>query len=386
VEKSLGSSKEKILNHPGRFRVFVTRDLPGERWSEILEAAGCLVEINDSQDAMDREDIINAVGKRCDGVIGQLTEVWDEELFKALKNAGVRVYSNYAVGYNNVDVDAASRCGIAVGNTPGVLTETTAEMAVALTLAAARRVAEADRYTRGGNYRGWQPSLFLGKLLHGKTAGLIGAGRIGSIYGKMMVEGFKMNLIYNDVRRNSDLEKYVSDYSRFLEAHGEIPVACEYLPEMDDLLGRADVVSLHTVLDDSTFHLINAARLELMKENAVLINASRGPVIDESALVVHLRTHPQFRVGLDVYEAEPDLEPGLKELENAVIVPHIGSATGWTRQGMAVLAACNVAAILKGYPLWGKDRKVDPFLEGEPPRAAPSIINAVELNLPGYKD
>jgi hydroxypyruvate reductase 1 len=385
MERLLGHSKRKIVNQSGRLRVFVTRELPGTRWIEILEKAGCRVEINVSQEAMSGDEILNAVGEHCDGVIGQLTEVWSEDLFTALKTAGVKVYSNYAVGYNNVDVDAASRCGIPVGNTPGVLTETTAEMTVALTLAAARRVVEADRFTRGGNYRGWQPSMFLGKLLHRKTVGVIGAGRIGSVYAKMMVEGFKMDLLYNDIHRNIELEKYILDYGKFLTARGESPVTCDYCPALDEVLSRADVVSLHPVLDDTTFHLINAARLGLMKDNAVLINVSRGAVIDEAALVAHCRTNPQFRVGLDVYEEEPDMKPGLVELDNAVIVPHIGSATGWTRQGMAVLAACNVAAILRGYPVWKEDQKIDTFLGEEPPQAAPSIVNAVELKLPHYE-
>ena len=380
----MGEKAGKILNPSGDQRVLVTRQLPGTRWLEILEEAGCRVEIRSSHEVMSGDEIIQEVGDRCDGVIGQLTEVWGKDIFAALKIAGVKVYSNYAVGYNNVDVEAATSCGIPVGNTPGVLTETTAEMAVALTLAAARRVVEADGFTRGGNYRGWQPSMFLGKLLFRKTVGVIGAGRIGAIYGKMMVEGFKMDLIYHDTRRNEALEKYILDYSRFLTGNGEKPVTCRFAGTADEVLSSADVVSLHPVLDETTFHLINSDRLGLMKEDAVLINASRGPVIDEAALVIHCRDHPAFRIGLDVYEAEPDMEPGLAGLDNAVIVPHIGSATGWTREGMAVLAACNVAAILSGYPAWPKTKDIDPFLGDDPPAAAPSIVNADELGIPCY--
>lgn len=380
----MGDKTRKIFNPSGDRRVLVTRELPGTRWIEILEEAGCRVEICSSQKVMSGEEIRSEVGDHCDGVIGQLTEVWSEELFPALKIAGVKVYSNYAVGYNNVDVEAATSCGIPVGNTPGVLTETTAEMTVTLTLAAARRVIEADRFIRGGKYRGWQPSMFLGKLLYRKTVGVIGAGRIGSVYGKMMVEGFKMDLIYHDIRRNETLEKYISDYSRFLTERGEEPVTCGYAGTAEEVLARADVVSLHPVLNNTTFHLINAARLDLMKEDAVLINVSRGPVIDEAALVAHCRDHPAFRAGLDVYEAEPDMEPGLAGLDNAVVVPHIGSATGWTREGMAVLAACNVAAILRGYPAWRETQNIDPFLGDDPPKAAPSIVNADKLGIPYY--
>jgi hydroxypyruvate reductase 1 len=287
------------------------------------------------------------------------------------------------VGYNNVDLAAATANGIPVGNTPGVLTETTAEMAVALTFAAARRTGEAERFLRAGKYEGWLPTLFLGELLWRKTVGVIGAGRIGEAYARMMVEGHKMNLLYHDVRPNTGLEAFVSDYARFLEARGEAPVTCRRTETLEDLLLEADCVSIHTVLDETTHHLIDARRLGLMKEDAVLVNTSRGPVVDEAALVAHCRSNPRFRTGLDVFEEEPKLAPGLDELENAVIVPHIASATRWTRQGMATLAAANVAGLLMGYPAWQRP-DIAPFLEGDPPKAAPSILNAEELGIPVY--
>ena len=295
------------------------------------------------------------------------------------------MYSNYAVGYNNVDVDAATRHGICVGNTPGVLTETTAEMAVALTFAAARRVVEADTYVRQGKFTGWLPSLFLGELLHGKTVGVIGAGRIGTAYARMMVEGHKMNLIYYDVCRNIALEEHVSAYADFLVSRGERPVTCRYAGSVDEVLEAADLVSLHPVLDPSTHHLIDARRLGMMKQNAILINASRGPMIDEAALVTHCRNNPAFRDGLDVFEDEPALKPGLSTLNNVVLAPHLGSATGWTREGMAVLVARNVAGILMGYPAW-KGADVLPFLDDLPPQAAPSIVNAEEMGIPAYTE
>jgi hydroxypyruvate reductase 1 len=380
------SKREWRTNNPaGSRRVIVTKELPGDRWLEILARADCRVEICTSSDILSAEEIKEAIGNRCEGAIGQLTEEWGRELFAALKAAGGRAYSNYAVGYNNVEVDAATEWGIPVGNTPGVLTETTAEMAVALTFAAARRVVEADRFMRGGLFKGWLPTLFLGELLWRKTVGVIGAGRIGAAYARMMVEGHKMNLIYYDLYRNKALEEYIVAYEEFLKSHGEEPVSCTRARSVEELLREADLVSLHPVLDETTHHLINKERLALMKDNAILINTSRGPVIDETALVAHCQRHPDYRVGLDVFEDEPNAKPGLAELDNVVMMPHIASATIWTREGMATLAASNVAAILMGYPAW-QEKDISLFLTNNPPKAAPSIVNAKELGLPVYTE
>jgi len=373
-------SEPIIFNPGGKRRVFVTKELPGKHWIEILTAADCRVEVAPGTEILSKERILAGIGDRCDAAIGQLTEPWDMELFAALKAAGGTAYSNYAVGYNNVDVAAATRCGIPVGNTPGVLTETTAEMAVALTFSASRRVVEADRFMRAGKFHGWLPTLFMGQLFHHKTVGIIGAGRIGAAYGRMMAEGHKMNLVYFDLHPNQALESFMADYAALLEKHGEQPVTCRRVETVEELLGEADLVSIHTVLDDSTRHLINAERLALMKPDAILVNSARGPIIEEAALVAHCQANPDFRVGLDVFENEPAMAPGLADLDNVVIVPHIASATTWTRQGMASLAAANVAAILQGHPVWKSD-DILPFLEGEPPAAAPSIVNAAELGL-----
>jgi hydroxypyruvate reductase 1 len=373
------SEKEWIIVNPGGSRrVIVTKALPGEHWKQILQAADCSIEICTDPAVLSNDEIIARIGDRCDGVIGQLTEDWNADLFAALAAAGGSAYSNGAVGYNNVDVAAATANGIPVGNTPGVLTETTAEMAVALTFAAGRRVTEGDRFMRGGHYKGWLPTMFLGKRFVGSTVGVIGAGRIGSAYARMMVEGHKMDLVYYDLYPNPALEQYVADYSAFLVARGEGPLTCRRLDSVMDVLREADVVSLHTVLDDSTHHLINAEALAVMKPDAVLVNSSRGPVIDEVALVEHCRNNPEFRVGLDVFEDEPAMKPGLAELDNVVVVPHIASATVWTREGMSSLAAANVAGILQGYPVWDGD-DITPFLSGDIPQAAPSIVNAEDL-------
>ena len=373
--------KEWTIHNPdGDRRVIVTKTLPGQRWLDILIAAGCRVEVCDSDDVVSYDEIVERIGDSCDGAIGQLTEKWTPELFAVLAGAGGTAYSNYAVGYDNVNVPGATAAGIPVGNTPGVLTETTAEMAVALTFSAARRVVEADAFMRGGRYEGWLPTMYMGKRFHGGTVGIVGAGRIGSAYARMLVEGHKMNVVYFDLYPNEALESFVSDYSDFLEAHGEDGVTCTRVDSIEDLLAVSDVVSLHTALNETTRHLINAERLALMKDDAILVNSSRGPVIDEVALVAHCKAHPNFRAGLDVFEDEPAMKPGLADLDNVVIVPHIASATNWTREGMATLAAANVAAILQGYPLW-QEESVLPFLEGEFPAFAPSIVNAADLGL-----
>ncbi|XP_042469748.1 glycerate dehydrogenase HPR, peroxisomal-like [Zingiber officinale] len=378
----------QVWNASGKYRVVSTKSMPGTRWIRLLTDQDCRVEIcTEKKTILSVDDIVALIGDRCDGVIGQLTEDWGDALFSALKRAGGTAFSNMAVGYNNVDVGAANKYGIAVGNTPGVLTETTAELAASLSLAAARKIVEADQFMRAGLYDGWLPHLFVGNLLKGQTVGVIGAGRIGSAYARMMIEGFKMNLIYYDLYQSTRLEKFVTAYGQFLQANGEQPVTWKRAATMEDVLREADVISLHPVLDKTTYHLINKGTLAIMKKEAVLVNASRGPVIDETALVEHLKANPMFRVGLDVFEDEPQMKPGLAEQKNAVVVPHIASASKWTREGMATLAALNVLGKIKGYPVWGDPNRVDKFLDEKSPvpAACPSIVNAKQLDLPVSK-
>ena len=381
-DSKLTSKSWKVYNPSGKRRVVVTKELPGNRWLKILAEADARVEYGTETRILRVSEIKAAIGDRCDGAIGQLTENWGNTLFVALRKAGGTAYGNYAVGYNNVDIDAATKIGIPVGNTPGVLTETTAEMAVALTFAAARRVPEADVYMRGGNYEGWLPTLFLGELLCRKTVGVVGAGAIGTAYAKMMVEGLKMDFIYYDIHQNRGLETYLREYSRFQKTQGEAPVKVTRATTVEEVLENADVVSLHPLLDETTHHLINAKRLRLMKRDAILVNAARGPVIDEAALVAHCKKNPEFKAALDVFEDEPKMKPGLSRLKNVVIVPHIASATRWTREGMATLAASNVAGILRGWPVSTDPGRILEFVEGKGPKAAPSIVNSKELGLP----
>ncbi|KAJ6797713.1 glycerate dehydrogenase [Iris pallida] len=403
----------QVWNPSGKYRVVSTKSMPGTRWIKLLTDQDCRI-CTEKKTILSVEDIVALIGDKCDGVIG-LTEDWGEVLFSALRRAGGTAFSNMAVGYNNVDVSAATKHGIAVGNTPvsltdpdlciyltqtcaeyskaqvpahqGVLTETTAELAASLSLAAARRIVEADQFMRAGLYDGWLPHLFVGNLLKGQTVGVIGAGRIGSAYARMMIEGFKMNLIYYDLYQSTRLEKFVTAYGQFLKANGEQPVTWKRAATMEDVLRDADVISLHPVLDKTTYHLINKESLAIMKKEAILVNASRGPVIDEAALVEHLKVNPMFRVALDVFEDEPYMKPGLADQKNAIVVPHIASASKWTREGMATLAALNVLGRIKGYPLWSDPNRVDPFFDenAPPPPACPSIVNGKQLGISASK-
>jgi glyoxylate reductase len=256
----------------------------------------------------------------------------------AVLDAGLprlRAVCNYAVGFNNIDVDAATRRGIAIGNTPGVLTEATADCALALLLAAARRICEGDREVRAGRWTGWEPEYMLGLELHDSLLGLVGFGRIGQALARRAL-ACGMRVVYHDDEVGSIAPDLV----------GRVAAAT-----FDDLLEAADVVSLHVPLTEATLHLLGEAALRRMKPAAVVVNTSRGPVVDELALVRALREGWIGAAGLDVYEDEPRLAPGLADLPNAVLAPHLGSATVRTRAAMAEVVARNVRAALAGSPL-----------------------------------
>jgi hydroxypyruvate reductase 1 len=380
-DQNMNKSQWKTFNPDGSQRVIVTKELPGSRWLEILKAADCKVEIYTGLEILSVADIKAAMGERCHGAIGQLTENWGDELFAALKAAGGTAYSNYAVGFNNVDLEAATRHGIPVGNTPGVLTEATAEMCVALAFAAARRVPEADVFMRAGKYQGWLPTLFIGELFWGKTVGVIGMGRIGYTFAKMMAGACHMDVAYFDPHCKLPVQNYFDALSDFYVSQGESPISCTCCETLQELCEMSDLISINTILNDETHHLVDAKALSWMKPNAVFINAARGPVMDEVALVEHAKSHPDFKAGLDVFEDEPAMKPGLAELKNVVMVPHIASATVYSREGMATLAASNVAAMLKGQPAWNKP-DISGFLEGDFPSYAASVVNAAEVGYP----
>jgi glyoxylate reductase len=244
---------------------------------------------------------------------------------------GLKVIANMAVGYDNVDLDAAGERNVVVTNTPEVLNETTADTAFMLLLAAARRLGEAERLLRSGGWEAWGPMQLTGPDVWGKKLGVVGFGRIGQAVARR-ARGFDMEVLYHDQYRIESAEK---------------ETGVRYV-ELDELLRTCDFISVHTPLTDETHHLIGATELGRMKSEAVLINTSRGPVVDEAALANALAEGRIFAAGLDVYEKEPEVHPKLLELENAVLAPHIGSASVETRDRMAVLAAENIVAVLSG--------------------------------------
>ena len=259
-----------------------------------------------------------------------LTNRIDGEIFDAAP--GLKIVANMAVGYNNIDVDEATRRGVAVTNTPGVLTDTTADFAWTLLMASARRLVEGDRFLRTGRFHGWGPLMMVGQDVYGKTLGIIGFGRIGRALAKRAI-GFDMTVLYYD-RNPADAETENALNARSVS--------------MDEVLSKSDYVSLHTDYNPETHHLIGKPELEKMKSTAYLINTSRGAIVDEAALVNALKTGQIAGAGLDVFEKEPDIHPGLLDLENAVLAPHIASASLDTRTAMATMAADNIIAMLSG--------------------------------------
>jgi glyoxylate reductase len=251
---------------------------------------------------------------------------------EVLSTPGLRIVSNVAVGYDNIDVEAATRHGVLVTNTPGVLTDTTADFAFALLMAAGRRVAEGDRFLRAGRFHGWAIDMMLGQDLHGATLGLVGVGRIGGAVARR-ARGFDMRILYSDaVALPTEVENEL----------GATRV------DLGRLLEESDFVSLHVPLTPDTHHLISTEQLGRMKPNAVLVNTSRGPVVDEAALGTALREGQIFAAGLDVFEREPEVHPSLLELDNVVLTPHIASASGRTRSKMCEMAVQDLIAGLRG--------------------------------------
>lgn len=306
-------------------KVLVTREIP-EAGLRLLEGFGVTVL---SEAPPGRGELLEAA-RGASGVLSTVTEKMDAEFMDAAGD-GLKVIANLAVGYDNVDLEAAKERGIVVTNTPGVLDETTADVAFMLLLAASRRLGESERILRAGKWEWWGPKLFTGPDVWGKKLGIVGMGRIGQAVARR-ARGFGMEILYNNRSRNEDAENELG--ARYLE--------------LDELLETVDFVSVHTPLTEETRHLIGATELEKMKPEAVLVNTSRGPVVDEAALAEALAESRIFAAGLDVYEEEPKVHPKLLELENVVLAPHIGSGSIETRDRMATLAAENLTAVLRG--------------------------------------
>ena len=304
-------------------KVLVTREIP-EAGLRLLEGFDVTVL---SELPPTRDELLEAA-RGVDGVLCTLTENIDAEFMDAA-GEGLKVVANMAVGYDNVDLEAAKERGVVVTNTPEVLNETTADTTFMLLLAAARRLGEGERLVRAGEWEAWGPKMLLGPDVWGKKLGIVGFGGIGQAVARR-AKGFGMEILYTGRSRKEEAEEELG--ARYLE--------------LDELLRESDFVSIHTPLTAETQHLIGASELEKMKPEAVLVNTSRGPLVDEAALADTLESGRIFAAGLDVYEEEPEVHPKLLELENVVLAPHIGSASIETRDKMAALAAENLRAVL----------------------------------------
>ena len=312
-------------------KIFITHKIP-EIGVKMLKDKGHNIELRDKSELLPKSELLKILGAgNYDGVLCLLTDQIDADVF--VISPLTKIFANYAVGFDNIALAEAKKHGVVITNTPGASTESVAEHTIALMLTLICRIVEGDNFVRAGKYQGWDPMLFWGIDLQGKTLGILGAGRIGAEVAKKLALGFGMKIIYNDVVRNENLEKEIEAI---------------FLPSVEEVLQQADVVSLHTPLLPETKHLINAERLALMKKTAYLINTSRGPVVDEAALVNALKKGIIKGAALDVFEDEPILATGLKDLPNVVLTPHIASATAETRNNMAKKAAENLIAFFNG--------------------------------------
>jgi glyoxylate reductase len=310
-----------------QYKVLITRKIP-EAGIEILKEAGYKVEIHEATGPLSRETFLQKIAE-ADAVIPMLSEQIDKEVIDRAPK--LKVIANYAVGYNNINVDYARSKNIYVTNTPDVLTEATADLTWALILSATKRIPESDQFVRQGYFKGWEPLLMLGDDVTGRTLGIVGAGRIGQAVGSR-ARGFRMHVLYYSPNEKKQFEHQIGVRR------------CEF----DELLQTADILTFHCPLNEQTRHLLNAENIYKIKKGAYIINTSRGPVIEESALVQALEKGHLGGAGLDVYEFEPKIHPKLLTLKNVVLLPHIGSATKETRSAMSRIAAENVKSVLSG--------------------------------------
>ncbi len=308
-------------------KVFITRKIP-EEGIKILEDAGLEVSVFSDDRIPSKGEIINGI-KNVDALISLLTDPIDCDVIESGKK--LKVIGNYAVGYNNIDLKCAKRRGIKVVNTPGVLTETTADLTFALILAASRRIVEGYDIIRKGEFKGWAPLFLLGKEVYGSTLGILGAGRIGQAVGRR-AKGFGMRILYSSRSKKPQFEKETN--AKFVS--------------LDELLRNSDILTIHVPLTNETYHLISDEEIKMMKDGVILVNTARGEIIDEKALVKFLHRGKFFAVALDVFENEPNVNPELLKFNNVLITPHIGSATEKTRKKMAEIVCADVLRVLKG--------------------------------------
>jgi glyoxylate reductase len=308
-------------------RALVTRKMFPEVLAFLEEHAE--IEGGRTPGGMTREELKKKIGDK-EGLLCLLIDRIDREIISAAPR--LKIIANCAVGIDNIDLEWARRKGIIVTNTPGVLTEATADLTWALILAVARRIPQSDRFTRERHFQGWELDLFLGREVSRQRLGIIGLGRIGKAVAAR-ARAFRMEIVYYDRQRLADKE--------------ETAIGAKFLP-LDDLLATSDIVSIHASLNPETAHLISADKLKMMKKSAILVNVARGPIVDEKALTEALARRDLWGAGLDVYEREPEIEARLLDLDNVVLLPHIGSATYQTRQHMAMTAARNLVQGLRG--------------------------------------
>lgn len=311
--------------------IFITRQIPGNA-IKTLEEKGYIVTVGKYKKPITEKELIGELKKKnYDAVVTLLTDKIGAKIFDA--SPSTKLFANYSIGFDNFDLEEATKRGITMTNAPGNYVDGIAEHTIALILSLMSRIVEADTFVRKGKYKGWDPMLFIGDDIKGKTVAIIGTGRIGERVVHKLHFGFEANIVYYDLVRNERIEK---------------DCEAKFVNSVDEALALGDIVSLHVPLTKETRHLINKERLEKMKPNAYLINTSRGPVVDEKALVDALKKNKIRGAGLDVYEFEPKLAKGLNKLSNIVLSPHIASAQHDAREEMSKVVAENVIDFLEG--------------------------------------
>lgn len=313
-------------------KIFITRSIDEAGLKLLRVNKEIEIEQNKKDKILKKDELIKRA-KGCAGLITLLTDKIDKEVIDAL-SPELKIIANYAVGFDNIDVAYAKEKGIVVTNTPEVMTQAVAEHAIALMLCCARRICEGDRYVRDGKYKLWEPELLLGPEIAGKTLGIVGVGRIGSVLAQIAYHGFAMKVVYHDLNHNEELERAVQ---------------ADYV-SLNHLLEISDFVSLHVPLCKETEHMISSAELKLMKKTAILVNTARGAVIDEKALIEALKEKEIFAAGLDVFEKEGSVSEALYNLDNVILTPHIASATHEARAQMSECVAKNILSVLSGKP------------------------------------